>query len=246
MKIRSDYGTLIGWLTSGFVAGMLALAPVHVFAQQDATSAGATVLFDGDHLDHWRGYQSEEIGSGWKIDNGILKFDGSGGGDIVTRRKFSDFDLRFEWAVTPGANSGVMYKVGLGDSAPYLTGPEYQILDDEKHSNGSNELTAAAALYGLYPATGSETKPVGQWNTARIVVHGERVQHWLNDKLVVDVVVGSEDWNQRVADSKFAEWEKFASLDSGHICLQDHGNEVWFRNIVIRPPLKTAPKNHGH
>ncbi len=193
------------------------------------------VLFDGSGLDQWRGYIDEAVGKGWTIDGSVLKFDGSGGGDIMTRDKWKDFELKFEWAVTEGANSGVMYRVTPGDSAPYITGPEYQILDNERHADGKSELTSAAALYALYPAEGGRTEPVGQWNEARIVVNGNHIEHWLNGTQVVDAEIGSDDWNTRMADSKFRDWEKFAKNAEGHVCLQDHGNEVWFRNITIRP-----------
>lgn len=210
-----------------------------VFAQDEGKTAHqdheeTLVLFDGSNLDQWRGYRDEATGEGWKIEDGILKFDGSGGGDIVTREEFANFDLSFEWAVTPGANSGVMYRAGMGDPAPYFTAPEYQILDNDRHADGKNKLTSAAAIYGLYASDKGQPKPVGEWNSGRIVVNGNRVEHWLNGTLVVEAEFGSEDWNKRIANSKFREWEKFATLASGRIALQDHGDEVWYRNIKIR------------
>lgn len=202
-----------------------------VAAQDDEETI---VLFDGTNLDHWRGYNNEAIGDGWKIEDGILKFDGSKSGDIVTREEFADFDLSFEWAVTPGANSGVMYRAGMGDAAPYLTAPEYQVLDNDRHADGKSKLTSAASMYALYPSDKAIPKPVGEWNSGRIVVKGNRIEHWLNDTLVVEAELGSKDWKERLDKSKFREWEKFATLASGHIALQDHGDEVWYRNIKIR------------
>ena len=161
-------------------------------------------------------------------------FDGSGGGDIMTKEKYSDFELTFHWKVTDGANSGVMYRVTTGDSAPYLSGPEYQILDDSKHRDGNNKLTSAGALYGLYVAADKEVKPVGQWNSAKIVQRGNAVEHWLNGKKVVSAEIGSEDWNKRVDGSKFKTWKKFGASQSGHIAFQDHGDKVWFKDIKIK------------
>jgi hypothetical protein len=192
------------------------------------------VLFDGNSLDQWRGYNQEEIGKGWKITDGILEFDGTGGGDIVTKNEYENFEFSFDWKVSPGANSGVMYRVTLGDSAPYLSGPEFQILDDSKHADGKNELTSAAALYGLYKCENKELKDVGEWNTSKIVQRGNKIEHWLNGKKVVTAEIGSEDWKKRVADSKFKDWEKFGVSPKGRIALQDHGNKVWFRNISIK------------
>ena len=232
---RSIYPSSLFGLVSVVFAAMN--APTCSCAQSTdklATSDETIVLFDGSNLDQWRGYQDEAIGAGWKIDEGILKFDGSGGGDIISRESFTNFELSFEWAVTEGANSGVIYKVGLGDSAPYITGPEYQILDNDRHADGKNELTSAASLYGLYAAESGETNPVGEWNTAKIVINGNHVEHWLNDVKIVNAEFGSGDWKERLGKSKFSDWEKFATLSTGHIALQDHGNEVWFRNINIR------------
>lgn len=190
-------------------------------------------LFDGTSLDAWRGYETEEIGPGWKIVNGALHLDGRGG-DIVTKEEFGDFELAFEWGVAEKSNSGVMYRVGLGDRASYLTGPEYQILDDGGHADGQNELTSAASLYALYAPMNKQLFPLHHWNCARIVVVGNHVEHWLNGVKVVEAEIGSADWKSRIANSKFKEWDRFATLPQGRICLQDHGDKVWFRNICIR------------
>ena len=208
-----------------------------IFAQSGSTTkqnSSEIVLFDGKSMDQFRGYKGEEIGKGWKIADGTLMFDGSGGGDIMTKEKFSDFELMFDWKVTPGANSGVLYRVTTGDPAPYFSGPEYQILDDSKHGDGKNTLTSAASLYGLYVAQGKELKPVGQWNSGKIVHHGNKVEHWLNGKKVVSAEIGSDDWKKRVENSKFKTWKKFGASQSGHISFQDHGNKVWYRNIKLK------------
>ena len=142
--------------------------------------------------------------------------------------------LTFDWKVSEGANSGVMYRVGLGDRAPYLTGPEYQVLDDSVHRDGRIAKQAAGSLYALYEASGKQLNEVGQWNSAKIVLNGNNVQHWLNDVKVVDIEMQSEDWLAQVAASKFAKWKKFASRETGHIVFQDHGDRVWYRNINIQ------------
>lgn len=216
---------------------MLILTSSKLPGQSDSSTVqneAFTVLFDGKSLDQFRGYKSQEIGKGWKIDDGNLMFDGSGGGDIMTKKKYSDFELTLDWKVSPGANSGVMYRVTTGDNAPYLSGPEFQILDDTKHRDGKNELTSAASLYALYAPEGKETKPVGQWNSAKILHKGNRIEHWHNGKKVVSAEIGSDDWKKRVAGSKFKDWKKFGASQSGHIVLQDHGDKVWFRNIKIK------------
>lgn len=207
--------------------------------QQEAEEANVTALFDGTNLEHWRGYADEAIAEGWKItEEGTLMFDGEGGrgngGDLVTKESYANFVLTFDWKVSEGANSGVMYRVGLGDRAPYLTGPEYQVLDDSVHRDGRIAKQAAGSLYALYEASGKQLNEVGQWNSAKIVLNGNNVQHWLNDVKVVDIEMQSEDWLAQVAASKFAKWKKFASRETGHIVFQDHGDRVWYRNINIQ------------
>ncbi|MDC0283960.1 DUF1080 domain-containing protein [Mariniblastus sp.] len=195
-------------------------------------------LLDSRDLSQFRGYESEQIGEGWSLDGRDLYFDGSGGGDLITRQTYGDFDLQVEWKVANGANSGIMWRVSLGDSAPYMSGPEYQILDDSEHADGANELTAAGSLYGMFPAKdrdGNKTlRDVGTWNKTRITVVGNRVTYYLNLKKVLETEIGSPEWNEQLGKSKFKDWDKFAKNRGGHIAFQDHGNEVWFRNIRIK------------
>ena len=127
-----------------------------------------------------------------------------------------------------------MYRVTEADSNSYETGPEYQVLDDEGHRDGLSRLTAAGAVYGLYPAPDSLVRPVGEWNQARIVIKGDSVQHWLNGTQVAHYVLGSADFNDRVAKSKFKQWPGFGKASKGYIALQDHGDWVAYRNIKIR------------
>ena len=192
------------------------------------------VLFDGSSLDHFRGYHKEEIGKGWKIDNGTLMFDGSGGGDIITKKQYKNFELTLEWKVSEGANSGIMYRVSTGDNAPYFSGPEYQVLDDDKHRDGKNPMTSAGSIYAMYKPLNKSLKKVGDWNSAKIVLNGNKLEHWLNGQKVAHAEIGSDDWNKRIAASKFKTWEKFGKNATGHICLQDHGDKVWYRNIKIK------------
>lgn len=232
--------TVISCLFFFQIGFVVALSPQIGWAQETkrqdpaVKTPGETLSLLADNsLKHFSGYKTKEIGAGWKCENGILTFDGSGGGDIVTKKSFRNFALTFDWKVTEGGNSGVMYRVSMGDRAPYFSGPEYQILDDSKHNDGRNELTSAGSLYALYQPVGKQLKPVGQWNTAKIVLNGNHVEHWLNGKKVVDADIESDEWNQRVADSKFRTWEKFGKNKAGRICFQDHGDEVAFRNIKV-------------
>ncbi len=192
-------------------------------------------LLESKDLSSFRGYAQEEIGEGWSLDGKELYFDGSGGGDIITKEEYDDFDLQVEWKVADGANSGIMYRVSLGDSAPYMSGPEYQILDDGEHVDGKTPITSAGSLYGMQAPNEDKTlRDVGTWNKTRIIVEGNKITHYLNNKKVVEAEIGSDEWNKQLAESKFKDWEKFAKNAQGHIAFQDHGNEVWFRNIRIK------------
>lgn len=190
-------------------------------------------LFDGATLSGWRGYKTEAPGDGWKVVDGMLMLKGKAG-DLVTVEEFGDFDLELEWKVADATNSGVIYRVGLGDNATYVTGPEYQVLDNLKAEDNKKATHLAASLYDLAGPAKDFTRPVGEWNSARIRVRGWHVEHWLNGEKVVDVDLESPAGKALIAASKFKDWPKFASLKRGHIALQDHGHLVSFRNIRIR------------
>ncbi len=149
----------------------------------------------------------------------------------MSTQLYADFDFRFEFKISQGGNSGVMYRVANSEKHPYETGPEYQILDIR---DGQDNTTTTGSLYGLYARTENASKPTGQWNTGRVLLRGNHIEHWLNGKKVVECELNSDDWNQRVADSKFSAWKKFGKVRSGHIVLQDYGDEIWFRNLRIR------------
>ena len=197
------------------------------------SAAGWRSLFDGRSLAGWRGYRSQTMPDGWVAKDGMLVREGSGG-DIITTERFGNFELTLDWKLAAGGNSGVMYRVTEESDRPWHTGPEMQILDDDRHRDGQSRLTSAGAIYALYPAHTGALKPVGQWNAARLVVNGNHVEHWLNNVKTAEADIGSADWNQRVANSKFNEFPAFAKAPSGHIVIQDHGDWVAFRNIKIR------------
>lgn len=194
---------------------------------------GWRMLFDGKSLAGWRSYHADAPGAGWQVKEGVLVLNGKSG-DLVTVDAFGDFELSFDWKVTETANSGVIYRVGLGERASYVTGPEYQILDNEKATDNKQQNHLAGSLYDLALESNAKTKPVGEWNSGRIRVKGWHVQHWLNGEKVVDADLASSDGKALINASKFKDWEKFASLSRGHIALQEHGHEVSFRAIKIR------------
>jgi hypothetical protein len=199
---------------------------------------GWKLLFDGKTTQGWKAYKGSEVGDSWRVDDGVLLLKpGSGkrGGDIVTTDDFDNFELTFDWRISTGGNSGVMYRVSEDEGAPYFTGIEYQILDNAKHPDGRKPKTSAASAYDLYAPAKDMTKPVGEWNQGKIVSNGNHIEHWLNGEKVVEIELGSDDWNAHYNKSKFKNMKRFAKETKGKIDLQDHGNEVAYRNIKLKP-----------
>jgi hypothetical protein len=192
------------------------------------------VLFDGTSLDGWRGYKKDAVPAGWKIENGTLAKDGSVA-DIMTKDEFGDFELVLDWKIGEGGNSGILYRGTEEYDHIYWSAPEYQLLDDLKASDNKTRLTSAGAAYALYPSPAGHLKPVGEWNTARIVARGPHVEHWLNGVKLLEYELGSPDWEAKVKASKFGEWPNYGRAKRGHIALQgDHNGSLAFRNIRIR------------
>ena len=194
---------------------------------------GFTPLFNGKDLAGWRGYKMTAPPAGWMVANGEVTRT-TGGGDLITETEFANFELRLDWKISPGGNSGIFYRGTEEYEAIYWSAPEMQVLDDAVHADGKNRLTAAGSAYALYAAPEGVVKPAGEWNSIRIVVNGNKVEHWLNDQKVVEYELGSADWTAKVAASKFSQWPGYGKAARGHIGLQDHGDRVWFRNIRVK------------
>lgn len=212
----------------------------------DELTQGFRSLFDGKTGTGWRAFRGYDFpAKGWTIDGGTLHVNAKGGGgDLVTVEQYSSFDFRFAWKVSEGANSGIMFLVSEKEQYPWQTGPEYQVLDDQKHHDGKEPKTSAGSLYALVAPVDKVTKPVGEWNEGRIVLDGAHLEHWLNGKKVLEAEVGSEAWTKLVAGSKFASMPGFGKESRGVIALQDHGDEVWFKDLRIKDlgkPGETVP-----
>ncbi len=214
---------------------------------KEEKEAGWSLLWDGKTNSGWVGASKTEFPKkGWGMEDGVLSVFESGGGestnggDILTKKKYSNFELTLDFKLTEGANSGIKYFVvgGLNKGIGSSIGLEYQILDDVKHPDANNGVggnRTLASLYDLIPSDKSvKPKKIGQWNKARILVDGPHVEHWLNGKLVVEYERGSQIYKALVQKSKYKNYPDFGEAPEGHILLQDHGNNVSFRNIKIK------------
>jgi len=195
---------------------------------------GWILLFDGLTTNGWRNYRSQTISPGWSVADSALTRSGDKAGDIVTEQKYRSFDLVLDWRVSEGGNSGIFYRATEEGDYIWQSAPEMQVLDDERHADGKSPLTSAGSNFALYEAPRGAARPAGQWNTARLLVNGNHVEHWLNGTKLLEYELGSSEWIARVAASKFKTMPLYGKAAEGHIGLQDHGDRVEFRNIRIK------------
>jgi hypothetical protein len=238
--------------TAACVAGFALLTARAASAQVPAAAAlneltaaekkaGWVLLFNGKNLDGWRGYKKADAnGTRWSVEDGVLTLKPSNGQDthgsldIVSTGTYEQFELAWEWRISPGGNSGVKYFV-LEDRDAAI-GHEYQLIDDERHPDAKvGPKRQTAAFYDVLAAANRPLKPAGEWNQSRVLVKGNTVEHWLNGTKVLTYELGSPALKAAIAQSKFKDVDRFGKLHKAHILLQDHGNAVWFRNVKIRP-----------
>jgi hypothetical protein len=229
-------GCALVWMLAA--ASLLAAAPANQLTAKEK-AAGWKLLFDGKTTQGWRTFKTQSFPEkGWVVEDGWLhclgKGGGKGGGDIITDAEFNDFELQWEWKLAPVGNSGVKYFVL--ETRKAALGHEYQMIDDEREPDavrkGGNHLTAS--FYDVLAPTNTPVKPPGEINSSRILIKGNHVEHWLNGRKVLEYECGSDAVKAGVAASKFKNIAGFGNKVSGHLLLQDHNSEVWFRNVRIR------------
>ncbi|MCZ6672220.1 MAG: DUF1080 domain-containing protein [Verrucomicrobia bacterium] len=207
------------------------------------TSQGWKLLFDGSDLS---GYQIFGIPTAdldrWKIEGETLSLSPRAEGSkskadlVITSQPIGDFEFSFEWRMSEGGNGGIFYKVKGGTSyeKPWHTGLEMQLLDNAGHEEGLITTHRSGDLYDLIASKSDTSHPAGEWNHSRILVQGNQVEQWMNGSLAVSFEIGSSEWNSLVSNSKYAEWPEYAKIAKGHLILQDHGDQIWFKNLKIR------------
>ena len=206
-----------------------------------ASGDGWISLFDGKTLNGWHTYNQTGVGTAWQAEDGVLhlssaaKKDGKQGGDIVTDEQFENFHLTLDWKISPNGNSGVIFysKEDPKYSAMWHTGPELQILDNNGHPDAKIQKHHAGDLYDLISSK-EAVKPVGEWNTAEVVANNGKLDFYLNGQHTLSTTMWDDNWFRMIADSKFKDMPEFGRIKNGRIGLQDHGDDVWFRNIKIK------------
>lgn len=219
-----------------FLGSLLALASV---GQPALLSAPPTALFDGKTTHGWHTYLKPTAEPAWEVVNGTLQLNpkAPGQGDLVTDGEYENFELALEWDITPAGNSGILFGVHEDPAfaATYETGLEMQVLDNKGAEDNKKATHLAGSLYDLLTPAKDVAKPAGEWNRVRLRKQQGHLTFWLNGTQIVDVQMGSPEWQALVANSKFKTWQHFAAFPKGHIALQDHGHQVAFRAITLQP-----------
>lgn len=226
--------------------GVLAAAFLLVMSPfiSTAQKGGWISLFDGKTLKGWHVYGNKPIGETWSMADGAIYFNPAkrtagqrGSGDLVTDGEFENFHFKYDWKISKNGNSGLIFWVQedtVKYKQTYHTGPEMQVLDNDGHPDGKINKHRAGNLYDLIAGKEGVVKPVGEWNTAEIICNKGKMEFKLNGETLLTTTYGDDAWKQMVAGSKFKQWSDFGTVFKGHFALQDHGNEVWFKNIMIK------------
>lgn len=244
-------------LLSVAVLGMVASCGSQQQKKAAATEDdGYVAIFDGKTFEGWRGYNRQDVPARWVIEDGCIKFNGAGGGeaqendggDIIFGKKFGNFELEMEWKISEGGNSGIFYLAQeVPDQPIYISAPECQVLDNENHPDakmGKDGNRKSSSLYDMIPASPQNAKPAGEWNTVKILVYKGTVAHFQNGEQVVEYHLWTPQWKEMLDNSKFSKEKWPLAYDlllncggenrEGYIGFQDHGDDVWFRNIRVK------------
>lgn len=203
----------------------------------DEQSGGWSLLFNGQTLDGWRGYQNKPI-TAWEAAEGTIHCNGNKKDapavDLITDKEYQNFELSIDWKIAPASNSGIMFHVDEKNDATYDSGPEYQIIDDEGWPGKLEDWQHTGCNYAMQVPAHRSVNPVGQWNHTKIVVNNAHVEHWLNGEKILEYDLWSLEWKKQKAAGKWKDVADYGMARTGHIALQYHGGDVWFRNIKLK------------
>lgn len=198
---------------------------------------GFKLIFDGKSLDGFKNFKKDGVDAKWVVKDGAITLTEKGGGDLLTKEQYKDFEFRFEFKIAPEGNSGIMWHAADSGKAPYETGPEYQVLDSQSKTAYQHEIkrgNLAGAFYDIIPTKPEVSKPAGEWNEGSIKIQGTKITLTINGTVTADVDTSTEEWKELLAKSKFAKWEKFNKEPKGHLVFQDHGDVVSFRSLRVK------------
>lgn len=195
---------------------------------------GWQLLFNGKDMSQWRNFKKADLSDKWQIEDGAMKLTAGGGGDILTKQQYEHFELLLDWKIAEVGNSGIFVLANETGNMIYSNAPEIQILDNERHPDNKLANHLSGSLYDMIASPPSSHKKAGEWNTVKIRLHNSELTIWQNGVQTAQVTIDSPEWQKLLAASKFATWPGFAKAKSGHIGLQDHGDQVWFKNIKIK------------
>ncbi len=227
------------FLTIPFVALALLVSAPKKNIPVTAKEKGWTSLFDGKTLKGWHIYGHRPMNDSWTVQDGTIFFDKSKKalGDLLTDKEYENFHLKYDWKISPKGNSGLIFWVQedtLKYKQTYHTGPEMQVLDNDGHSDGKIYKHRAGNLYDLIAGKEGAVKPVGEWNTAEIISNRGKLEFIMNGVSLLTTNYGDDNWRTMIAGSKFKQWPDFGTVFKGHIALQNHDCDVWYKNIEIK------------
>lgn len=243
---------IFGAFASALIAAASCTPAQNTLTSQEKAE-GWTLLFNGENLDGWKDYNSDSLSNGWTVVDGCIQASGNGAdgsGYLVTVKKYSNFELSWDWKLTHGGNSGMLYHVVESPKfyVPYITGPEYQLIDvegwEEVHApNKLEEWQKIGVDYAMHLPDSSKmhVNPQGEWNNSRIVFDNGHVEHWLNGEKILEFEAWTDDWYERKFSGKWANCPEYGLAHEGLICLQDHGDPASFRNIKIKELPRKEP-----
>ena len=211
---------------------------VHNQLTAEESADGWTLLFDGESIEGWSGFNTDTVPGSWQVEDGTLVLIATEGerGDLVTNAAYSNYEFRIDWKISKNGNSGIIYNIAEDEKYKRIwhTGPEMQVLDNDGHKDGKIISHRAGDLYDLVVSSSEPVKAVGEWNEVRLVSDNGHLEHWLNGVKIVETTMWDDNWRAMIAKSKFKDMKDFGTYKQGHIALQDHDDKVWFRNIKIK------------